>query len=712
MQGLSEGMSNAEVDKQHQLFLAAFERHFKSSPSHFLQLLNVTKTQTHAFLNLFSNSIAAKGNSDCHLQMSPRSQMLCHLWAAHVHPADSNTPSSLFSEVPLNSLCSLYMSCISWRRGCYSTRLSVSLLESTFNTMRADARLSHSSRLLRRNFVHGIGNTAENDWLTQRLQTSHDVLSTAAGGTVDVRPVFQGGEMTLLDMPYDNADDGSSTTTMTTSFAFRDNGDAVFEQTAPLTVLQTLSILYHRAAGDTSVKVHFPLLHGSGGGGACLVPPLNVLLFSGDSVNHELYRRLLDAIRNGVGPVQVPFSGNGSRRLRTNFSFWPAHDLPNGPDRILAVYPTHDDYFDVHCEMENDVLLRGGKPDKTTSISRYFYETARKRAASYCSGDGDAVEHALFYLVFLRDPITTTPRTPALAPCVPPQRFVGEFPPRNSLNYYPMVSSLSKNNQSRFPEPRMFLRTFGVRIGMHVHGSNIWEFHPSPNTYAWLTRMATDCRMAGPLSVGSEHNASTLTHKHRSNNSTSDREELWTFGEHPRSDHTVLFLTTPPLWEQRQPRTVRVAPLAKWTWSGGTKNRKFVNNGNRHLARLLHPFHWMNSTVRAVHQQHPDDDVNASPLAGGVFFQSVRVLDHGKAHLSTSKRFATRDGLHETCIGADWLVGVADGVVLKEQATTLTKAFVAHFGNFPNILKFDQTACGGFGLTLTLTAMLLDILYK
>jgi hypothetical protein len=109
----------------------------------------------------------------------------------------------------------------------------------------------------------------------------------------------------------------------------------------------------------------------------------------------------------------------------------------------------------------------------------------------------------------------------------------------------------------------------------------------------------------------------------------------------------------------------------------------------------------------------------------------------GKVFFSTRNSMPLPDGLHELCVGTDWLVGAAaastpvnnngngsgntDEMLVRTAqsllgdaaARYLTHPEFDHFRSpFTGPLLFGSTsaACAGVGTTLTLTALLQDIL--
>jgi hypothetical protein len=109
----------------------------------------------------------------------------------------------------------------------------------------------------------------------------------------------------------------------------------------------------------------------------------------------------------------------------------------------------------------------------------------------------------------------------------------------------------------------------------------------------------------------------------------------------------------------------------------------------------------------------------------------------GKVFFSTRNSMPLTDGLHELCVGTDWLVGAAatstpvnnngngrgntDKMLVRTAqsllgdaaARYLTHPEFDHFRSpFTGPLLFGSTsaACAGVGTTLTLTALLQDIL--
>ncbi|CUE55314.1 membrane-associated protein, putative [Bodo saltans] len=614
-------------------------------------------------LNVTSNT-----NTDCATRLPPNQQLLCHTWASLNHNNSSldnaSFSSPLFSGIPLHSMCSLFLSCYLWKRGRYSIMLTPESLRNTFNGLVRDDELMNSSQLLLRNLIHGGDNWCEYEWLADRVDTSKDILH-AQVNSVDVRSVFQGGEITIqrnlqrTGVRSLNNNSHDSRRWGSWYAAVRDNGDDQFHYMRQLSSIETIAVLHHRAtAGKDMQMVVFPRQDDvkkksqpeEEDEEECRVPAMNVILFTGDSIAHQLFRRLLDVVRHGGGgrgpnnnngSVKVPYGATGHHRT-TNFRHWPTREHSKSRDMILAIYRTYDEFISFESLMPQPVVFGGRRFVRSEeSVSAYFEAVAQTRAARYCNnsqhprdsstarrkiGNHAYVDEALFYLVFLSDPITARPRTESLAPCIPAQIIHGEFPPINVHHYEAMRDGASRGMTLVHDPPVTPLRALGVRIPMHVVSANVWEWHESPNTYEWLMRMATNCSV-----VADDHTTSSDSAKvEAAASSSSSIGGDWRYGHHPSSDATHLYRVETLLWFPRHAATLhRHCPkngLAAHTDDG----RRRMLGQPRELVRLETPFTWLRDAVTKRHRQDIHNNASLSgPNAAsdnlrgkGVFFRA------------------------------------------------------------------------------------------
>jgi hypothetical protein len=699
VKGTAEAHVNLGLGRIHDDVVASFRSHIGVSIVEYQRGLvvgdarrsTIRNSSIFAFHNYFTRNITVNTNEDCEYRMPPDQQLLCHAWAELHRKAKRShgaAPSPLFTGAPLHSMCSLFLGCLMWKRGRYSRRLTDGLLRATFQGLVDNEALYNSSRLMQRNLIHGGKNWREYDWLQDRLVVSRDLITSVDPSPIDVRSAFQGGELTLH---IDRHPEGW----MNRSFAVRDNGKEAFELTRPLTALETIAVMYHRAVSGSRKQTVLPAAPSPS---TCRVPAIRVLVFSGDSIAKQLFRRLVDLVRHGPqGQVMVPY---GARLLPTHFRHWPSLDHSKFQDQVLAIFPTHDEFRSFDSLLPFGVV-RYGKPyiKRNDTVNAFFAAIAARRRRRYCGGqqvDATAPEDgALFYIVFLNDPITARPRSDAMAPCVPAVPTLGTYPERQLSNYFLLRAAL-KRGVDLIPNPPVVpLRSLGVRIGMHVHSSNIWEIHGSPNTYDWLSRMATGrCRVQGHT--------------------------------HPLSDETHLYLVSTMLRRSSKlaRSKMRVAPTSAKVASVVLGDGLFLNpedTGYRELARLEAPFAWVQRTATAIKAAELRRSQNISAdHRDGVFFPRVRLLDMGKVFLDAGNMFHVPDGMHEACTGRDWLLGAAGyndtngklGWAAKRLRAILSNVIGPSEQNFDAInLAFDtKDDCSCFGTLLTLNAMLIDVI--
>ncbi|CUG84320.1 membrane-associated protein, putative, partial [Bodo saltans] len=336
--GLSEGEENIALDNVSAVLRAAsFELFnvslFDVNKHHLSHTAPVSLTR---FRQLLMTLVANK-NKDCWIRMNPLKQLQCHLWANKLNSVVGANKSVLFSGVPVDSLCSVFLSCAMWKRGRHGRQLTPALLQSVFNTLRHDDELLNSSQLMLRNVIHGGTNWHEYLWLPNRLKVCEDLIvgrSTSAKSlsTIDVRAVFQGGDLTMQQVA---GPDGLPVKRLAT----RDNGSPNVEFTRTLTSLEAMSVLYHRATnGGRPQPIVYPATSNLR---ECRTTAINVLLLTGDSMARQLFWRIVELLRHGPqGQVRVPY---GSTWVNTSLRYYPTQRHGMWYDLILEIYPGHDE---------------------------------------------------------------------------------------------------------------------------------------------------------------------------------------------------------------------------------------------------------------------------------------------------------------------------------------------------------------------------------
>jgi hypothetical protein len=542
-------------------------------------LRNISHVRVARFKHYFAQQIINSENNDWAMRIRPHEQLQCHLWAAR-NDADTSINRSLnlsplFSGVPLHSLCSVFLSCRHWRRGTYSTALSSSRLERHFETLLSSLHNDDTHTLLWKNLIHGEHNLEEYRWLEQRLHTSHaSMTADNASKRFDVRSLFQGGELTLLN--------GTSHhhRRARTLYAFRPNGARAFEVSTPFSVIDTLAILHHRATAS-----ELPLVPRSKKD--CVAPIARVLLITGDSISLQLFWRLVHLVRRGGDSrgedVLVPFR---NKRRHTRFHVWPSQPVRSSFDLVLAIHETHDELLSFTSLIPYATIF-GNKThvENNDTLNSYMIRPQSTRQRS-CGGayrsaaTPPASPLALFYLVFLWDPISARPRTDALVPCIPKQPMSDEFL-AGCANEEKLRRAMHFGASFLPKSPIVPLRSLGVRIGMHVHGSNMWERRASPSAFRWLTMMATNCTTAKPPS-------SSFRCLH-----TRPQHACWA---HPQSADTHFYLLTPIIRRPKYGLAHFIAPLAILNASAFPTTRLLLPS--RSVRRTAHHFAWHENVLR------------------------------------------------------------------------------------------------------------------
>ncbi|CUG91563.1 Hypothetical protein, putative [Bodo saltans] len=541
---------------------------------------------------------------------------------------------------------------------------------------------------------------------------------------IDARALFQGGDITTRSVKDSHGRLSSL------HLATRDNGGGQEEVqlTRTLTALETMSVLHHKATGGQHRSPQWIVYPATSTQKQCRTTAINMLLFTGDSIGRQFFRRLVDVLRRSSlgGQVSVPY---GSTFVNTSFRHWPSKDYTDWQDMVLAIYPTHDELHVFDSLMSFSTVAAGSPYERTSNTVNAFFENAvAQRRRHRCGDDGESngptsasnnlqgQEEPIFYLVHLFDAITSRPRTDGLAPCLPlPPLSDFPLPGTNSFSLLKRAATLGMN---LIPDPpiRPF-RALGIRIPLHVHNSNMWERDESATTSDWLTKMAVNCSVEAPnVSL-----ASAVPEK-KGIRWLADGDD-WTVGVHPSSDITHLYRVSTQLRHtEASMRRLRVSPHGHYKQIAARQDDVVFLPTHSSLTRLATPFLWLRNTTAAMRETQQRRRCGSSQPQGGVFFSQVRVLDMGKMMLASGNVFHTPDRLHENCIGGvNWLEGAASynasaRPILGQWSRDITKLALALIKERANVAGYDSnfafepdSGCGALGTLETINALLLDI---
>ncbi|CUG87677.1 membrane-associated protein, putative [Bodo saltans] len=668
-------------------------------------------------------------NADCLRAMTPADLLLCHAWAASTAPEYhvGGAPRRLFHNYTLASMCAHTMACGVWARGRYSTRLNATFLNSIYQLVVADTVAASQRAPLVRNVVHRGGTGPEHRWFAERMElAAYRKQRHAAwlaewsltnrrdvGVALDVRPFHQGGAMWL-----------NVTTNSTPHFVVeqtRNSGETVRTASTTFTASEALAILHHRAMSGSRSQVTVIQDDKSGGPSSCTVPTINVVVVSGDSIAFQVFRRLVGLVRDGVAlPVTIDV---GDEKLVTTSPARPNFGFGKWLDVVLAVYPTHDELRTFQSLMPHEVYMgkryeTEGKP----TLNSIFGAEAQRRRRRFCNGSMNArapePEEALFYVIFLWDPLTVRPRRDALAVCGP--MAVGQEALKFDQIAAPIRSAVEKGGMTLEPPvPVIPLRNLGVNIGLHAQGSSNWEARVSASFEATLTLMATGCG------------------EHRSRHETGETNDVPLGG-------TALYRLTPVLSVPQSelqlfsnvatpaPRHQNVVKrsVSQKRWSRAMAIATKVFHTFFEVDRTASLFTWLNAT------EERERALRDTTVREPRYFSSVRILDVQKAFVMLSGNVSgestavfERDGLHESCSALSLWFGVTTGSasaeevspsqqrddILKrieplQQALKSLSSLPPNSTTLPFVSAFRSVdGCGDFGTLLSITALLADI---
>ncbi|CUG88329.1 Hypothetical protein, putative, partial [Bodo saltans] len=498
------------------------------------------------------------------------------------------------------------------------------------------------------------------------------------------------------------------------------------------------AILHHRAtSGNSSQLAVFQDVKRSGlDDSSCIAPSINVVVVSGDSIAFQVFRRLLRLIRDGVSaPVTIDV---GNKKLTTTALARPNFGFGKWDDIVLAIYPTHDELFNFRSLMPPEVVMGGKRFERETTptMNSFFVNAAQRRRSRFCNGSSDNTQtvaklgsegeegEALFYVIFLWDPLTTRPRRDALASEYGPVA-VGQEPFKFDRIVPSILEAVKSGMTLEPPVPVIPLRRLGVNIGLHVQAMSNWESQASASFESTLTYMATGCAPP-PRSSG---RADQLERKNVD----------------PPLGGTALYrlspvLSVPPNERQLFTNVARAVRRdhAQLPRGGAADNKqwrralKIASKQSRffQVDRTVSLFTWLNATEKRRRSFRRGTRPETPPH----YFSSVRVLDIQKAFLMLSNVSGIntgvfeREGVHETCatffpwfgVTTGWRATAKDftssqsGDILK--SIEPLKHLLNSISASPNFkwMSFAPAfrgvdGCGDFGTHLTITAMLADI---
>ena len=347
-------------------------------------------------------------STDCMFQLMPYQRAACVVLVG-MDMSDAK-------DTWVDSYCHAYVNCLVWQRGTFARPVTRARLDREFDELVQGHERSLAHDFIS-NFVMSDLLSSEFAFFSDRTRTQEvelakrharlqrrRLLNPLLEGLVkrkqvmwdesvtDLRPVFQG-----QDFRYD-----FDRRTATIHRRKREGGDdhaddkAAVSRMPVLTPLQVLAILFQRAKlRNPRVDADLPT--------AATKRLLNIIAFSGDSMNREVFMRLVHYLRYGVGPSDDPPTEGtqdeehekGRTGQRRQHAF---HEPSQHHDMIYAVYESHDEMIVKHSPMSDY------RSDIT--VAQYFQAIKQKVRLHRRGKLARPPEIALLYVVYFWDPTT------------------------------------------------------------------------------------------------------------------------------------------------------------------------------------------------------------------------------------------------------------------------------------------------------------------
>lgn len=387
-------------------------------------------------------------DDDCRYRIAPHHRAVCILTAMSDDERD---------EVPLfqreafrRTLCAHIAACLDWSRGRFPLQLNMSLLSDVLHH-RVLPRLDRSRTSVStyaRQFVHSSRNAHERPWLGHRTHAMHNDMekrrrqfrlleplvasrkgksrgksaevianSSSLYAPSSIRAIFQGERIGFCGHV--------STNPLWSSFC-------ISGRRAPyLSSLQFLAML---------VDTIGPALDGD---------HLNVMIINGDSVDREIFHRLVHWVRYGPS----------AKHHAAHFHYASHYDM------VYAVHPTHDELLAFHSKQT---------VESSTYTVDWFFRDVRRRVSAWRDAAGSGPPPvALLYVVFYWDPYSRWPRAGSYG--------VSDKP------FY--VDAMKPEEPLRSSENERGLSELGVHVSVLVHGNAFWERVQLPEVLESIEKM-------------------------------------------------------------------------------------------------------------------------------------------------------------------------------------------------------------------------------
>jgi hypothetical protein len=600
---------------------------------------------------------------DCRYRLPPHQRAMCLAMAAVGGKAPPTPPPSSHSNVsfrngtppmtPLllhqlphyrNTNCRALTPCVDWTRGRFTTTLSTRLLRHVYrNIVQPRLRASEGGLVISwfaKQLIHDEENTAEWPWLLRRSKAMELDLEKrrslyyfrAPPPPPNPRRRFASASHIPVNLPamWSNASWHESPTDMTSLLqgaSFPPHAPPSVSAGAPslpllplLTQLELLATLWAMVGPSTLRDV------------------VNVMVFNGDSVNRELFHRLIHYVRHGDEDHRRVAAGEEESTIPLPHVHFATHY-----DMVYVVHREYDELLGFHSPQTNG--------SSTYTVERYF-RAVRRNVTEWMRQHGEGAEGddwesnpaALLYIVWLWDPFTSASRgIMSTAPTLLSQTLATDIvdPPAAVKNSDGTECRAISSASTQPP-----LVSYRVRPSLVVQGTGFWERQQGQHVMDMLT--------ASALQLGGGHDE----------HSSPGSQQL-----HPRR----IVVLTAPSEELLQDLSDAVPPYSPRRWQGGGTwegdlSRKLLDPQDRvsnitthyNLIKNQHFFAWIaNLTAlrRGNKSSLPFSRNEAIPDATASERQrlpttstSVHLLD--KAKVQFFDQHTLRDKIHFTCRAA------------------------------------------------------------
>ncbi|CUG89698.1 membrane-associated protein, putative [Bodo saltans] len=619
----------------------------------------------------------AHSGDDCRYRLPPHQRAMCLAMAILGGPPPPNvaasennsttTSTSTSSLLRLHELphyrdthCRVLSPCLDWSRGTFTTTLSTSLLQHVYHHLvlpKVQPPPHHSSTMqwFAKQLIHNEENRAEWPWLLRRSKTMELDLekrrslyySRAPPPPVNPRKRFTGASHIPQNLPrmWSSPSWHESSTDMSPLLQGEARSSLPTATTTPLLPLlppiELLATLWTMVGPSVEEDV------------------INVMVFNGDSVNRELFHRLIHYLRYGVAATAAIDGGSSGDEVIA----LPHFHYATHYDMVYVVHRDYDELLGFHSPQTNG--------SSSYTVERYF-RAVRRNVTSWLrrKKDGTGIDFAevddekkddemeaspaaLLYIVWLWDPFTSASR-----------EIIATAPISTSLVSDDQVESHDctiMSNASMQPP----LVSYNVRPSVVIQGTGFWERQQGQQLMDMLAASALGGaqRLDLPRLSSSASAAGAAAH--------GPSPPITARSLHPKQ----IFLLTPPSEELLQDLADdMVPPYSPRTWglpgvlgvdiiaNKPLDPQDQVSNTTTHynLIKNQHFFTWISNITRlrkemsaemhtAINGEvaHPSSAPPPPPPHGSILKTSVHLLD--KAKIQFFDQHTLRDKIHFTC---------------------------------------------------------------